>query len=122
MDCFCVEWDQDAFDVDEWWAHHPEFIQNRGYHPIAAYHLDLLMEERRQAGSNILLLTDDADAIDEAQAFHPDNNWHWFKRSRYRGKPPKGMKHVVAEAPMDDVIASLGPLRLRSDAMPLCAG
>jgi hypothetical protein len=26
MDHFCVEWDQDTLDIDEWWTHHPEFV------------------------------------------------------------------------------------------------
>ena len=92
--------------------------QNRGYHPIADY-LDLLPEERRRPGSNILLFTDDADAIDEAQLIHPEINWHWFNRSRYRGRPDKFMKHTVADTPKDDVVAILGTFEIatRCDAM-----
>lgn len=92
--------------------------QNRGYHPIADY-LDLLPEERRRPGSNILLFTDDADAIDEAQLIHPEINWHWFNRSRYRGRPDKFMKHTVADTPKDDVVAILGTFEIATqcDAM-----
>ena len=41
------------------------------YHPISDY-MAKLPQERRQ---NIFLLTDDANAIDEAIEFYPNVNW-----------------------------------------------
>lgn len=85
----------------------PENRFARGYHALSEY-LDLLPAERRQAGSNLLLLTDDANAIDEARLLHPDLNWHWFNRTRNRGHQMTYGKHIVAETPKDDVVVILG--------------
>jgi hypothetical protein len=89
----------------------PENPFARGYHAISEY-LDLLPEERRQPGSSFLLLTDDADAIDEARLLHPDLNWHWFNRTRNRGSQMEYGKHIVAATPKDDVIVILGTFEI----------
>jgi hypothetical protein len=90
----------------------------RAYHAISEY-LDLLPEERRVAGSNFLLLTDDANAIDEARLLHPDLNWHYFNRTRNKGPNMEFGKHNVAATPKDDVVVIMGTFELikRCDAM-----
>lgn len=89
----------------------PASKQSRGYHPISAY-LDQLPNERRQPGSNILLLTDDANAIDEALEFHSHINWHWVNRTRRRGRDAKFMHHITEPTPKDEVIAILGTFEI----------
>ena len=88
-----------------------KFTRNRGYHPISDY-LDQLPSERRQPGSNIFLLTDDANAIDEAQELHSYINWHWVNRTRSRGKEAIFMNHVTEDTPKDEVIAILGTFEI----------
>ena len=29
IDRFCLDWDPDGFDVDQWWTHHPDFVIER---------------------------------------------------------------------------------------------
>jgi hypothetical protein len=94
---------------------------SRGYHPISAY-LDLLPNERRQPGSNVLLLTDDANAIDEAQEFHSGINWHWVNRTRKRGREGALMSHTVEATPKDDVIAILGTLEIAKQCNAVVRG
>jgi hypothetical protein len=83
----------------------------RGYHAISEY-LDLLPKERRQAGSNFFLLTDDANVIDEARLLHSDLNWHWINRARNKGSQMEYGKHLIAATPKDDVVVILGTFEL----------
>lgn len=87
------------------------FTRFRGYHPISDY-LNQLPKERRQPGSNIFLLTDDANAIDEAREFHSHINWHWINRTRSRGTEAEFMRHVTEPTPKDEVIAILGTFEI----------
>ncbi len=90
----------------------------RGYHAVSEY-LDLLPEERRQVGSNIIIFTDDANAVDEARLLHKDFNWHWFNRTRNRGKRMEFGKHIVAATAKDDVVVILATFEVakRCDAI-----
>lgn len=76
---------------------------DRIYHPLSDY-LDRLPADRRQPGSKVLLLTDDANAIDEANEFHSEINWHYFNRTRHRGTVGGFANHQVSKTPREDVV------------------
>lgn len=54
---------------------------NRNFYSIEYY----LKQAQVPKGSNVLLLTDDATAVDEALLLHPEYSWTYWNRTRYRG-------------------------------------
>jgi hypothetical protein len=78
-------------------------ITSRKYYAISDY-IDKLPEERREKGSNIVLLTDDANAIDEALEFFPHLVWHYLDRPRHRGTEGGFENQVPSNNPASEVI------------------
>ena len=81
---------------------------SRKYYPVSAY-VDLLPEDRRQ---DIFLLTDDADAIDEAHEFYPNLNWHYINRTRFRGAEGGWENQTPSKNPKQEVVTILGTFKL----------
>ena len=81
---------------------------SRKYYPVSAY-VDLLPQDRRQ---DIFLLTDDADAIDEAHEFYPNLNWHYINRTRFRGTEGGWENQIPSKNPKQEVVTILGTFRL----------
>jgi len=61
---------------------------------------------------NILLFTDDANAIDEAQEFHPEYNWMYLEKKRHRGSEGGWENQIPGNSPADEMIALLSVFRL----------
>eukprot|EP00567_Pseudictyota_dubia_P001634 CAMPEP_0197468106 /NCGR_PEP_ID=MMETSP1175-20131217/65913_1 /TAXON_ID=1003142 /ORGANISM="Triceratium dubium, Strain CCMP147" /LENGTH=284 /DNA_ID=CAMNT_0043004201 /DNA_START=764 /DNA_END=1618 /DNA_ORIENTATION=- len=80
---------------------------SRRYYPISDY-LSMLPN----ATKNILLYTDDANAIDEAEDFHPEYNWMYLAKKRYRGKEGGWKGHFPSGDPTFEVIALMAELEL----------
>jgi hypothetical protein len=76
---------------------------SRKYYAISDY-IDKLPEQRREKGSNIVLLTDDANAIDEALEFFPDLKWHYLNRPRHHGDEGGWENQVPSKNPALEVI------------------
>lgn len=80
---------------------------SRRYYPISDY-LEMLNTTKK----NILLFTDDANAIEEALHFHPHKNWMYIAKKRYRGKEGGWKEHFPSGDPTFEVIALLAELSL----------
>ena len=61
---------------------------------------------------NILLFTDDANAIDEAIEFHPEYNWMYLKKKRHRGSEGGWENQVPGDSPEEEMIAMQAIFRL----------
>ncbi|KAG7345123.1 hypothetical protein IV203_032654 [Nitzschia inconspicua] len=61
---------------------------------------------------SILLLTDDQNAIEEAQLFHPQYQWNFLNRTRHRGTSGGYQNHVPSGDPVEEMVAMLASLRL----------
>jgi len=61
---------------------------------------------------NILLLTDDQNAIEEAQTLHPGYNWMFIDRPRHRGTEGGWENQIPSDDPKLEVIIILTILRL----------
>lgn len=85
----------------------------RKYYPIADY-VNLLPQK---TDNTVLLLTDDANAIDEALEFHPNIRWVYFRRKRFRGKEGGWENQVPSMDPKQEMIAILATLKL----VPRCS-
>ena len=86
-------------------------IQARKYFAISEY-IQKVPSLQSKNVTNILLFTDDANAIDEALEFHPEYNWMYVNRTRYRGtEGPLGM-HLPTKDPLTEVLAIHAVLRL----------
>jgi hypothetical protein len=81
---------------------------SRKYYPISDY-VNKLPKKRR---TNIFLLTDDANAIDEAHEFYPDINWIYFNRTRFRGATGGWENQIPSNSPKAEVITLLATLQL----------
>ena len=86
-------------------------IQSRKYFAISEY-LERIPSLMRNKSANILLFTDDANAIDEAHEFHPDYNWMYVNRTRYRGAQAGFGKHLPTNNPVTEVLAIHSIFRL----------
>lgn len=86
--------------------------QARKYFPISAY-VELLPTR----SDPVLLLTDDANAIDEALEFHPNINWVYLDRPRHRGTSGGWEEQVPSKDPKSEVVTILSILRL----VPRCS-
>lgn len=63
-------------------------------------------------GNNILLFTDDANAIDEAHVLHPNYNWVYLNRTRHRGSSGGWENQVPSQDPRKEVVMLLSILEL----------
>eukprot|EP00547_Thalassionema_nitzschioides_P013287 CAMPEP_0194256926 /NCGR_PEP_ID=MMETSP0158-20130606/37838_1 /TAXON_ID=33649 /ORGANISM="Thalassionema nitzschioides, Strain L26-B" /LENGTH=379 /DNA_ID=CAMNT_0038995795 /DNA_START=106 /DNA_END=1245 /DNA_ORIENTATION=+ len=91
---------------------HDEF--SRKYFPISAY-VDAL-PPRHSINTTLFLLTDDANAINEAREFHSDRNWVYFNRQRHRGTEGGWEEQIPSRNPRSEVVTILATLQL----VPLC--
>lgn len=62
--------------------------------------------------TNILLLTDDANAIGEAQTKYPEYNWMYIPRKRHKGSAGGFENQVPSNNPKQEVIIILSILKL----------
>jgi len=86
--------------------------QARKYFSMADY-VKLLPSTKQQEKHTVLLLTDDANAIDEALEFHSDvANWVYFDRPRHRGTAGGWEEQVPSRDPKKEVITILATLKL----------
>ena len=84
------------------------WFQKRNYFPIADY------VEHLQPGSNVLLMTDDQSAVDEALRFHPNYTWYFIKRARHYGTSGGLERHLPSHDPLLEMLIILSELRLAS--------
>jgi hypothetical protein len=84
------------------------YKDSRKYYPISDY-VDKLSKYRK---NNIFLLTDDANAIDEALEFFPDVNWFYFNRTRFRGSSGGWENQTPSKSPKQEVITLLATLQI----------
>jgi hypothetical protein len=84
---------------------------SRKYYPISDY-IDKLPPERRAKGANVLLLTDDANAVNEALDFFPDLHWHYLDRPRHRGTQGGWENQVPSKDPALEVIIIKATFRM----------
>lgn len=80
----------------------------RRYYPISSYVAKLPRKRRR----NMFLLTDDANAIDEALDFFPNIHWFYLNRTRFRGASGGWENQIPSKNPKSEVITLLTALRL----------
>jgi len=84
--------------------------QSRRYHSIAEY------VNASSAGfpvhDNILILSDDANAIDEAFAEFPQYNWMFINRTRYRGAEGGWENQLPSNDPAYEMVVLLGTFEL----------
>lgn len=83
--------------------------QSRRYFAIKEY-LDAI--PNLEAGSNLLLFTDDANAIDEAHEFHPQYNWMYVNRTRFRGAEGGFESQIPSKDPVAEVVSLLAEFKL----------
>jgi Alpha-(1,6)-fucosyltransferase N- and catalytic domains len=79
----------------------------RRYHAIEEY-----MEESHSVTQNILLLTDDHNAIGEALYKYPQYRWVYLNRTRYKGPEGGWEEHIPSDSPEQEVVALLSGIRL----------
>lgn len=84
-------------------------IHSRKYHSIAEY---LNRTGEIQIEPNILLLTDDANAISEAKHTSPTHNWMSIDRPRYKGSEGGWERHLPSNDPAFEMIVLLSTFRL----------
>jgi len=84
---------------------------SRKYFPISSY-LDLLRDETGKNWTNILLFTDDQNAIEEAEEFYPEYNWKYLNKTRHRGSSGGWENQIPSGSPKDEVIAILSIFQL----------
>ena len=82
---------------------------SRKYFPLSDY-VDLIPADRRN--ETIFLLTDDANAVDEAHEFFPAMRWQYFNRTRYRAVEGGWEMQVPSKNPKMEVLIILATFRL----------
>mmetsp|Transcript_19912 Transcript_19912/g.29530 ORF Transcript_19912/g.29530 Transcript_19912/m.29530 type:complete len:480 (-) Transcript_19912:67-1506(-) len=94
----------------------------RSYHSIAEYLNSA--DGRRGVERNILLLTDDANAIQEAKTEFPSPqyNWMYVDRPRYEGNAGGWENHLPSNDAAQEVIAMLTELQLAQRCTSLIRG
>jgi hypothetical protein len=81
---------------------------SRKYYPISDY-VNLLPTNRR---NHIFLLTDDANAISEAQEFYPTIKWYYFDRKRHKGAEGGWESQIPSKDPKQEVLTILATFQL----------
>lgn len=79
----------------------------RRYHAIDEY-----MDESHNVTQNLLLLTDDHNAISEALHNYPQHNWVYVNKTRYKGAEGGWEEHIPSDSPQQEVVALLSEIRL----------
>ena len=81
--------------------------QARKYHSMAEY-----LNATSDIESNILLLTDDQNAIGEAKSLHPKYNWMFLNRPRYQGASGGFERHLPSGDPSFEMTVLLATFQL----------
>mmetsp|Transcript_21995 Transcript_21995/g.51819 ORF Transcript_21995/g.51819 Transcript_21995/m.51819 type:complete len:410 (+) Transcript_21995:307-1536(+) len=81
---------------------------SRKYFSIPDY-VNLLPENRKQ---EIIIFTDDANAIDEALDTYPKTNWHYINRTRYRGAEGGWERQTPSNNPKQETLVILAIFEL----------
>lgn len=76
---------------------------SRKYYPLSFY----IRKAGLKRGENILLFTDDANAIKEAHEFHDEHNWIYLERKRHRGSEGSWENQTPSKNPKEEVIMLL---------------
>ena len=85
--------------------------QARKYFAVE-YYLKELKEHNLTHIKDILLFTDDANAIDEALEFHPEYNWMYLKKKRHRGSEGGWENQIPGDSPAEEMVAVQAIFRL----------
>jgi hypothetical protein len=83
--------------------------RSRKYFPMSTY-VDHLPAHRKNA--TIFLLTDDANAIDEAHEFYPELKWKYLNRKRWRGTEGGWENQTPSRSPKLELAIIMATLRL----------
>lgn len=70
------------------------------------------LKEKGIYTKNLLLFTDDQNALEEALTHHPSYNWMYLNISRHRGSSGGYENHIAASDPADEVTAMLSIFKL----------
>jgi len=79
--------------------------------PISEY-IESVPDLKSKKILNVMLFTDDADAIDEALKYHPEYNWMFLNRTRYRGSSAPWGVHMPTNDPVLEVVAIYATFQL----------
>mmetsp|Transcript_2544 Transcript_2544/g.3643 ORF Transcript_2544/g.3643 Transcript_2544/m.3643 type:complete len:145 (+) Transcript_2544:2-436(+) len=79
----------------------------RKYHAIKEYVDSMEALGKGKLHENILLLSDDQNAIEEAQRDYPNKNWMFFNRTRFRGTEGGWENHFPSGDPKTEVVTLL---------------
>ena len=82
-------------------------MHKRRYHPIAEY-----MNATQNLRPNIYLMTDDANAIVEAQTEFPNYNWMYIDRPRYKANEGGWEKQIPSNDPTLEVVVLLAAFQM----------
>lgn len=97
-------------------------LDTRRYYPVA-YYVDMIPEEKlSNPNHHVLLLTDDSDAIEEANEFFPNIKWDYFNRPRHNGSESKLEDHTPSGDPALEVIVIMSLFDLVQDCSTLVHG
>jgi Alpha-(1,6)-fucosyltransferase N- and catalytic domains len=77
--------------------------ESRRYHAIEEY-LDYAKEKQVELHKNIFLVTDDYNAIGEAQTKYPQYNWMYIDRPRQRAEDAQWEKHLASNDPTFELL------------------
>jgi hypothetical protein len=99
---------------------HDEF--SRKYFPVTDYVRLIPAHRRKDPNQTVLLLTDDANAIDEAFEFHPELRWKYINRTRYRGTSGGWEHQTPSNNPASEVITLLATFDLVKECSLLVHG
>jgi hypothetical protein len=86
-------------------------FNSRKYYEVADY-LEKLRDNNQHHDKNILLLTDDANAVTEALEFHPDYNWIYLNRTRHRGKEGGWENQLPSNDPVEEMVVLIATFKL----------
>ncbi|CAB9504135.1 expressed unknown protein [Seminavis robusta] len=84
---------------------------SRKYHGIEEY-LEHAQQKNMTVHKNILILTDDFNAIPEAKAKFPDYNWIYIDRPRIKSANAKWEQHLASDDPVYEMVVLQSIFRL----------
>ena len=93
---------------------------SRKYFPVSNYVQKIPKDNSNN--NNIFLMTDDANAIDEALEFHPNLNWMYLKRKRHRGSEGGWENQIPSKNPALEVLYLLAEIELAKQCDVLIYG
>jgi hypothetical protein len=82
--------------------------RSRKYYAVGEYLNKLSATDIR----DILLITDDADAVSEALEFHPEYHWMYLNRTRFHGTEGGWENALPSQEPAEEVVILLALQRL----------